>query len=46
MNQQMKIRKEIAWIADGHDFYNQAKALGETAARVFGFEAPKPDEEP
>ena len=35
MNQQMKILKEIARIADGDDFYNQAKVLGETASKAF-----------
>lgn len=35
MNQQMKILKEIARIADGDDFYNQAKAFGKTASKAF-----------
>ena len=36
MNQQMKIRKEIAQIADRDEFYNKAKELGEVAAQAFG----------
>ena len=35
MNQKMKILKEIAQIADGDDFYNQAKVFGETASKAF-----------
>ncbi len=35
MNQQMKILKEIAQVADNDDFYNRAKRLGEIASRAF-----------
>ena len=35
MNQQMKILKEIAQIADSDDFFRRAKQLGEIASRTF-----------
>ena len=36
MNQQMKIIKEIAQVADNDDFYNRAKEFGEIASSAFG----------
>ena len=36
MNQQMKILKEIAQVANNDDFYNWAKKFGEIASGVFG----------
>ena len=35
MNQQMKILKEIAQVADRDSFYNQAKKFGKTASEAF-----------
>ena len=36
MNQQMKIIKEIAQVADKDDFHDQAKKFGEIASGAFG----------
>ena len=36
MNQQMKILKEIAQIADSNDFYTSAQKFGEVASKAFG----------
>ncbi len=36
MNQEMKIIKEVAQVADRGDFYTRAKTLGEIASRAFG----------
>lgn len=36
MNQQMKILKEIALVADHDDFHNRAKKFGEVASTAFG----------
>lgn len=36
MNQQMKILKEIAQIADSDSFYGRAEELGEDASKAFG----------
>lgn len=36
MNQQMKILKEVAQIADRDEFYNKAKEFGKVASQAFG----------